>query len=58
MKLIRHSINDLLNNHKIVLIAISFILGIYLNEFSNTTWILVAITGLMGGGLYLYISGI
>jgi len=54
MKLIRHSINDLLNNHKIVLIAISFILGIYLNEFLNSAWILVATGGLIGGIISLY----
>ncbi len=54
MKLIQNSINDLLNNHKIVLIVISFISGIYLNEFSNNPWILVAITGLFGGIISLY----
>jgi hypothetical protein len=50
MKLIQKSINDLLNNHKIVLIVISFILGILLNEFSNKTWI--------SGGSYPFISEI
>jgi len=54
MKLTQNSIKDLLNNHKIVLIVISFILGILLNEYLDSPWILVAITGLIGGIISLY----
>jgi len=54
MKLTQNSIKNLLNNHKIVLIVISFILGILLNEYLDSPWILVAITGLIGGIISLY----
>lgn len=54
MKLTQNSIKNLQNNHKIVLIVISFILGILLNEYLDSPWILVAITGLIGGIISLY----
>jgi len=58
MKLIQNSINDLLNNHKILLIVISFIMGILLNEYLSNPWILIAITGLIGGIISLYFRNV
>ncbi len=54
MKSINNSIYSLLNNHKIVLIVISFILGILLNEYLRSPWVLAGITGLWGGIIALY----
>jgi hypothetical protein len=54
MKSINNSIYSLLNNHKIVLIVISFILGILLNEYLRSPWVLAGITGLLGGIIALY----
>lgn len=48
MKRIQNSIDQLLNNYKIVLIVCSFILGILLNEYLDYPWIFVAITGCIG----------
>ena len=54
MKLTQNSITLLLNNHKIVLIVTSFIIGILLNEYLSYPWILAGITGLFSGITALY----
>ena len=45
----------LLNKHKIVLIVISFISGILLNEYTGNPWIIIAILGTIGAIVSLII---
>ena len=45
MKLTQNSLNQLLNNYKIVPIVSAYILGILLNEHSSNAWILAAALG-------------
>jgi len=54
MKSISNLIYVLLNKHKIILIVISFITGILISEYTKNPWILVAITGFLGGIIALY----
>lgn len=58
MKSIYNSIYRLLNNHKIVLIAISFILGIYLNEFISHPWVIIGILGIISAIISLLIRNL
>ena len=54
MKSISNLIYVLLNKHKIILIVINFITGILISEYTKNPWILVAITGFLGGIIALY----
>ncbi|MGB2691781.1 MAG: ComEC/Rec2 family competence protein, partial [Thermodesulfobacteriota bacterium] len=58
MKSIYNSIYRLLNNHKIVLIAISFISGIYLNEFISNPWVIIGILGIITAIISLLIRNL
>ncbi len=48
----------LLNKHKIVLIVISFIAGILLNEYTSNPWIIIAILGIIGAIVSLVIRNL
>lgn len=48
----------LLNKHKIVLIVISFISGILLNEYTGNPWTIIAILGTIGAIVSLIIRNL
>jgi competence protein ComEC len=53
MKSIYGSIETLTYNHKIILIAVSFILGVLLNEYISEAWIFIGALGLAAAALSL-----
>lgn len=54
MKSIYNSINRYYANHKIVLIAISFIIGIFLNEYLSIPWLVIGFFGVITTILSLF----
>jgi len=53
MKSIYDSIETLIYNHKIILITVSFILGILVNEYISEAWIFIGALGLAAAALSL-----